>query len=287
MLFDTVTIVGVGLIGGSIGLALRERRLARRVVGVGRRAASLREAKRLGAIDHGTTSLRRGVANTQLVILCTPVDQIIVQAVAAAKFCPRGTILTDSGSTKANIVARLESDLPAGVPFVGSHPLAGSEKSGVAVAHAKLFDDRVCVITKTAQTSDDAIRVVEQFWQALGSRVIRMSPESHDQAIAYTSHLPHLVAAALSIGLPEKYNDVVASGFRDTTRIAASDPDLWSAIFLENAEPLLDALARFDREVRRFRRALERRDRQLLRRMWLQSKTARQAVSGSNDDARS
>lgn len=276
---DTVAIVGVGLIGGSIGLALKKRRLARRVIGVGRRQSSLNEARRLGAIDQGTLKLSRGVAGANLTILCTPVDVIAEQAREAADHAPPHAIITDSGSTKVHIVARLETGLPDGVSFVGSHPLAGSEKRGVAEARPDLFDGRVCVVTQTPRTPSQALAVVKSMWRSLGARVITMSPEAHDRALAYTSHLPHLAAAALSVVLPEKYYEVVASGFRDTTRIAASDPDLWTAIFLENAQPLLEALGEYESSLRQFRMALKSGDRKALRRLWTDSKAKRDEVA--------
>lgn len=287
MQFDTVAIVGVGLIGGSIGMALKKRRVARRVVGVGRRQSSLNEARRLGAIDQGTLKLSRGVEGADLTILCTPVDMIADQAREAAAHCPAQAIITDSGSTKAHIVARLETGLPDGVRFVGSHPLAGSEKRGVEEARPDLFDGRVCVVTQTPRTPSQAVAVVKSLWRSLGARVVTMSPEAHDRGLAYTSHLPHLAAAALSVVLPEKYYEVVASGFRDTTRIAASDPDLWTAIFVENSGPLLEALAGYEETLKEFRLALHERDERLLRALWTKSKAKRQAVpDGENPEAR-
>jgi prephenate dehydrogenase len=280
MIFDTVAIVGVGLIGGSIGMAVRQRRLARRVVGIGRRASSLRHARRLGAIDSGTTHFTRGVSDAGLTVLCTPVDMIANHAVKAASYCPQDAILTDSGSTKARIVARLETELTNRVAFVGSHPLAGSEKSGVAMARPDLFEGRVCVITKTSRTPKRPLEIVDEFWRALGARVVRMSPESHDQALAYTSHLPHLTAAALSVLLPEEYKEFVASGFRDTTRIAASDPALWSSIFLENAGPLLESLRAYEHVLREFRDALKSGDARGLEQLWQRSYAKRRELDG-------
>jgi prephenate dehydrogenase len=285
MTFDTVAIIGVGLIGGSIGMAVKRRRLARRVLGVGRRASSLRQARRLGAIDQGTTKLRQGVSDAQLTILCTPVDVIADQAIETAAWCPRQAILTDAGSTKVRIVARLERHMPDGVSFVGGHPLAGSEKAGVAVARANLFEGRVCVLTETRKTPKQPLETVESFWQALGARVIRMSPEAHDRALAYTSHLPHLAAAALSILLPAQYKEVVASGFRDTTRIAASDPALWTAIFLENAGPLLESLAGYEMILSDFRRSLRSKDATRLLELWNESHAKRQQFSDKESDS--
>jgi prephenate dehydrogenase len=284
MPFDTVAIVGVGLIGGSIGLALKERRLVRTVVGIGRSAASLRLAKRRGAIDRGTTQVARGVADADLIVICTPVDSIPDRIVEASASCTSQAILTDTGSTKAQIVYGVERHLRDRRTFVGSHPLAGSEKSGVAASRADLFDGRVCVVTETERTARRPLAIVTQFWRSLGSRVLRMEPEAHDEALAYTSHLPHLVAAALSILLPEEYKEVVATGFRDTTRIAASDPDLWSAIFLDNAEPMLQALGGYERVLGEFRQALKARDGQRIKRLWSRSYAKRRHLDRTGEN---
>jgi len=192
-------------------------------------------------------------------------------------------LITDSGSTKLRIVQRLEHCLPDGVAFVGSHPLAGSEKRGVEEARADLFEGRVTVVTRTPRTSAQAIAGVEHLWRSLGARVLTMSPEVHDRALAYTSHLPHLAAAALAVLLPDRYRDLVASGFRDTTRIAASDPGLWSAIFLENAGPLLEALEGYEKTLKNFRDALEQHDARRMRRLWTNSKTRRESVAGADE----
>jgi prephenate dehydrogenase len=259
-------------------MALKQRRLARRVVGIGRRPSSLRQARRLGAIDYGTTQMNRGVCDADFTVLCTPVDAIANHAMQAAGCCPQGAILTDSGSTKVRIVAQLETELTDRVAFVGSHPLAGSEKSGVAVARPDLFDGRVCVVTKTPRTPKQPLEIVDGFWRSLGARVVRMSPKSHDRAIAYTSHLPHLAAAALSILLPDEYKQVVASGFRDTTRIAAGDPGLWSAIFLENAGPLLESLKEYERVLNEFRKALKSGHTRSLEHLWRRSYAKRREL---------
>ena len=282
MSFDTVAIVGVGLIGGSIGLALKERRLARRVVGIGRRKAVLDRARRLHAIDQGTIELARGVADADLTVFCTPVNLIADQVEQAAQHCRPGALLTDSGSTKRTIVERLERALPNGVRFVGSHPLAGSEKRGIDEARPDLFDGRVCVVTRTANTPAESLAAVQAFWRSLGARVLTMTPDVHDQALAYASHLPHLAAAGLAIVLPDAYREVAASGFRDTTRIAASDPDLWTAIFLENTGPLVAALHDFEQTLSEFRVAMERKDARRLRELWSRSKQNYEAVADQN-----
>jgi prephenate dehydrogenase len=258
--WDTVAIVGVGLIGGSIGLALRQRGLARRIVGVGRRVSSLRKARQWLTVTHTTTKLERGVADADLVIVCTPIADIVDRVCAVARHCPAGTLITDVGSTKSEIVRELDRRLRGGPAFVGSHPMAGSEKTGPENARADLLENRVTVVTPTKNTCDDHLQRIEQFWSALGSRVVRMTPRDHDQAVAMTSHATHVIAAALAAATPEHALPLAASGWRDTTRIAAGDPQLWLQILLTNRQEVLKSLGKFEKVLATFRVALERGD---------------------------
>jgi prephenate dehydrogenase len=275
---DTLTIVGVGLIGGSIGLAAKKFGLARRVRGVGRQQASLDRAQFLGAIDEGHLDAAPLAADSQLVVFCTPVDGIAAQVLALAPRCAPGTILTDAGSTKANIVRALDGRLPAGVAFVGGHPLAGSEKRGPEVATAELFHNRCTVLTPTSATDRTALERVQSFWQGLGARVRLMSPEEHDQALALTSHLPHLAAAALAGLLPPDLHVLTASGFRSTTRVAGGEPSLWTAIFQHNRPALLAALTSLKERLGQFQQALERDDPAALDELLGQGKKVRDAL---------
>lgn len=259
---EQLTIVGVGLIGGSIGLAAKRSGVARRVVGVGRDEHTLARAVALGAIDHYSSTLAEAVAGADLVVVCTPVDRVATDAVAAAVAAPPRAVITDAGSTKANVVREVAASLPAGsAPFVGSHPLAGSEKKGSAYSRADLFDDRLVIVTPTAETDREAVSVVELFWQSLGARVVRMDPVEHDEALATTSHLPHAVAAALASVTPIQWLTLTAGGFRDTTRIAAGDPELWAAIFEANRDAVLAATDRFSASLAAFRTAVLANDR--------------------------
>jgi prephenate dehydrogenase len=273
-----LTIVGVGLIGGSIGLAAKGRGLADCVRGLGRRPESLAEAKSRGAIDEIHLDPAIALADSDLVVLCTPVDQIADQAIRFAALCRPGAILIDAGSTKGRILEQIDGRLPPGVAFVGSHPLAGSEKKGVAHADAELFAGRWTVVTPTPQTDVAALEKVMAFWTALGSRVRRMSPAEHDEALAVTSHVPHLVASALAGILPESLAPLTATGFRDTTRIAAGDPELWTAIFTHNASAVLSALTTFQSRLEAFRRGLEQRDAAALDRLLAEGKAVRDAL---------
>jgi prephenate dehydrogenase len=261
--YDTVAIVGVGLIGGSIGLALRERKLAQNIVGVGRRQANLDVARQVGAIDHGVTSLATGVTNAQLIVVCTPVDTIAEKVIQAAAACPAGSLITDAGSTKETIVSAADAGLAgrrSGPRFVGSHPLAGDHRTGAAHARGDLFDGRVVVVTPTQWTRPAAVTEVSGFWQSLGAEVHTMTPAEHDAALAATSHLPHLVATALAAATPHELLPLAASGWRDTTRVAGGDPQLWQPIFAANRQHVLDALDRLTQVLGGIRENLEQGD---------------------------
>lgn len=265
--WDTVAVVGVGLIGGSIGLDLLAQKSARRVIGIGRRAESLAAAKRIGSVTETTLDLAHGVAEAELVIVCTPVGRIVDDVLAAARAAKPGTIITDVGSTKRSIVRGLQGRLPPGVGFVGSHPIAGSEKSGPEAAVRGLFQDRVVVVTPASEITAE-VDTIGTFWRSLGARVVEMSPEAHDRALAATSHVPHVVASALASATPAEYLELSAGGWRDTTRIAASDGALWQQILDDNRTEVLAALDRLRDRIDEFRTAIEARDAADLQELW-------------------
>jgi prephenate dehydrogenase len=278
MKLGTLTIVGVGLIGGSIGLAARRRGVAERVLGVGRHQATLNLAHDLGAIHAGFLELAPAVADSDFVVFCTPVQHIAEQVLEAAPACRPGTLLTDAGSAKGEIVRAIANRLPAGVAFIGSHPLAGSEKRGPEYAEPDLFEDRLTVVTPTPGVDPAQLERVFDFWQALGSRVKVMLPAEHDQALALTSHVPHLLASALAGSLPTELRELTASGFRDTTRIAGGDPELWTGIFLQNRDAVLAAMKRVADRLDRLRNALQENDEPSLTSLLDQAKRARDAL---------
>lgn len=258
--YDTVAIVGVGLIGGSIGLALRERKLARNIVGIGRRQNSLDAARKVGAIDHGLTNLAAGVSQAQLIIICTPVDTIAERAIQTAAACPPSALITDAGSTKETIVSAVDVALAgrrSGPRFVGSHPLAGDHRTGPEHARADLFDGHTVIVTPTHVTRAAAVTEVSGFWQSLGANVSTMTPAAHDVALAMTSHLPHLAASALAVATPRNLLFLAASGWRDTTRVAGGDPKLWQPIFATNRQHVIEALDRLTQLLSNIREALE------------------------------
>jgi prephenate dehydrogenase len=263
---STIAIVGVGLIGGSIAAALRRRHAAVRIVGIGRNAARLEQAQQAGLIDVAATS-PAAAGDAALVAICTPVDRIVEDARDIARCLRPGALITDAGSVKGRICSELQHDLPEGVTFVGSHPLAGSEKNGWEHSDAELFEGRVCVVTPASSTQPDALQRVEEFWRTLGMRIVRMSPEEHDRALAITSHVPHVAAAALAAQLTDALRELAATGFRDTTRIAAGDPELWAAILLANADSVTAGIDRVMEQMAAFRTAIESGDEPGLRRL--------------------
>ena len=255
MIVAQLTILGVGLLGGSVGLAAKARGAALRVRGVGRDERNLARALSSGAIDSFSTDVNEAVADADIVVICTPVDRIADDVLAVAKAAPPHCLITDVGSTKGNVLAALAGKLSAtGPTFIPAHPLAGSEKRGSANASADLFDDRLVITTPAADTDGEATAAVEFFWRQLGARVLRMTPEEHDRALAFTSHLPHAVASALAAVTPTGWLNLTAGGFRDSTRIAAGDPDLWGAIFEANGPAVLGAIDQFLLRIQDFRR---------------------------------
>lgn len=276
--FKTVAIVGVGLIGGSIGLTLRQRGIADVVVGIGRRSASLRTARRVGAVTTTTVDLAKGVAEAELTVVCTPVQEIVANVREAARHCPEAALITDAGSTKCAIVGALDGQLPRGCRFLGGHPLAGSEKTGAVHASADLFEGRVVVLTPTKNTHAEDFDMLEAFWSALGSVVIQMPPEEHDRALAVTSHVPHLAAAALAATLPENWFRLSGLGALDTTRIASGDPGIWTHIFFQNRDNVLAALKKYENELSALRAAVETGNEENLRNLLAVAKKNRDAL---------
>ncbi len=261
-----VTIIGLGLMGGSLGMALRS--LAGRpstkggrwrVTGVGRDKAHLKKALSLGAADEGTTDFVEGVKDADVVVLAVPVDDIVPWARKVGPHLKPGALVMDVGSVKGPIVRSMTRSLArrpsteGGSVFIGAHPMCGSEKSGVENARADLFQGAPCVLTPLPGAPKDALKEAEYFWTGVGAKVLLLSPEEHDRRVAIVSHLPHLIAQALVLtagGEDRRASDLAAGSFRDATRVAAADPELWAQIFSMNRPALLRAAAVFQKQLR-------------------------------------
>jgi prephenate dehydrogenase len=258
MPFDRVSILGVGLLGGSLGLALKSRLSSSKIIGYGHRRASLNTALEIGAIDEAYDSAAEAVRGADLVVLCTPVgifSDMLRQISPALK---AGAVVTDVGSTKRPVVRAAEELLAGGARFVGSHPMAGSEKRGVEFARADLFENATGIVTPTDQTDAAALAEVVGFWRLLGMRVVQLTPEEHDRHLAAVSHLPHAVAAALVAMQADAALPMAGKGFLDATRIAGGDGRLWRDILIDNADNMKAVLAALRAELARVEGMLDK-----------------------------
>ncbi len=246
--FNQVVIVGVGLLGGSIGMALRSRGLAKNIVGVGRPGRMPEEAIEIGAVDRLATDIRSAATNADLVVVCTPVAQVADAVAECIHVMNQHGLVTDVGSTKATIVDAVES-AGNGKLFCGSHPMAGSHKSGARYSRPDLFENQLVVITPTENTVASVADRIEEFWQTFGARTRRMPPVEHDEAVARTSHVPHVVASALAAVTPVELLHLVGKGWLDTTRIAEGNAVLWRQILQENRVPVQHALEQFSDSI--------------------------------------
>ena len=253
--FRRVAVIGVGLIGGSFGMALRNRGLADEVIGVGRNEGRLQRGVELGAVDSWTLDLREGVTGADLVYFATPVGMVIDFMTQALPFVAADCIITDAGSTKAEICACADELVGDRAMFVGGHPMAGSEEAGVEAAGGDLFEGTTYVLTPTSATRPEAVEKMRHVAQGIGARVLVMDPGAHDKCVAVISHFPHLMAAALVLLAEQESErnphlfDLVAGSFRDMTRVAGSPPILWRDICMSNVNAVSEAASEFGRLV--------------------------------------
>jgi prephenate dehydrogenase len=278
-----LAVVGVGLLGGSIAKTARAHGLAREIVGIGRDARRLEAALRDGTLDRATLDVADGVRGADFVVLAAPVQTIERLLETVWPVLDADAVVTDVGSTKGSIVRTAER-LNARRPllFVGSHPMAGSEQSGYGVARSDLFRGATVILTPTEASAPAAVKAVSAFWEALGAgRILTLDPDVHDRAVAAVSHLPHLVACAL-VDAVERLDpaafDIAARGFRDTTRIAAADPEIWEAIFLANRDAMAASTREFLRALAELSRLLDAGDGAALRAALGRIKARREAL---------
>lgn len=277
-MFKRVTIIGLGLIGGSLALAIKEKKLAKEIIGVSRRKSTINQAIKNKIVDFATLDLEDGVRDSDLVIIATPVFKIARIAKQIAPFLRKGAILTDAGSTKKYIVKNIERVRLKGMYFVGSHPIAGSDRSGIKSADKDLFKGSYCILTETRNTNPKALKKVKKFWGELGIKVKVMSVEAHDRLLSKISHLPHAVAVSLVNSIGRKGIDLAAGGFRDTTRIASGEPELWKDIFLTNRENLVKDIEILKKELFKIEAALKSNNSQDLLRLLNRAKSIRDSL---------
>jgi cyclohexadieny/prephenate dehydrogenase len=269
--FEKVCIVGLGLIGGSIGLAIKRSNISNQITGYARSNSTLERAIDLGLVDSVKDNLKDAVNNSDLVILATPLSTFRELVEEMSPFLKKGCIITDTGSAKLTVIEDLKDILPNGVEFVPGHPIAGTEESGPDAGFAELFDNRWCILTPTEDNSSNAVDLVKGFWESIGSKVEIMDPMHHDKVLAITSHIPHLIAFNI-VGTANNLANVTekevvkysAGGFRDFTRIAASDPKMWSDIFTYNSDAVLEMLDLFSNDLAKLKAAVIKKDSDLL-----------------------
>jgi len=282
---NQITIVGTGLLGGSIGLALRYAGFTGKIIGVARSESTRRAALEHHCIDQAGEDPVASVIDSDLIILCTPVGTIPGLFDQLAEHVDPQAVITDVGSTKHSIVQAAHAKLKHPGRFVGSHPMAGSETTGPENARADLFTGKPVIVTPDAHTDADAVEQVETLWRALGMHVTRAGAKEHDQMVAHISHLPHALAVLLVIAAEEGGGlEVASTGFTDTTRIAGGDPELWADIFLDNAEPVVEALDLSMKLTKGLRDVIARGDREHLLKILSQAQRVRQQWLEENQE---
>ncbi len=274
--FGKMTIIGVGLLGASLAKACKERGLVEEISGYGRNRENLEKARDLKIIDHCPADLGAAVSGADLIVLCTPVSTLVPLMQNLVSEVRPGTLITDVGSVKEPIVKGIDKLVPKGVFFVGSHPIAGGENSGLEASTADLYQDAKCIVTPTDATDKKAVEKISALWQAVGMKVVSLSAEEHDFIFGAVSHLPHIVAYALmnTLGALRTPNgcEVTAysgAGLRDITRIASSDPVMWRDICLSNRNHSLDLIDRFQNKLEGIRSTIERGDGQELKKEFI------------------
>ena len=280
--FDVVTVVGVGLLGGSLGLALKARGLAGQVRGVGHRQSSLDTALEVGAVDEVYLDVREATPGSDLVVICTPAALVPDMLDAILPLCTQKTLVTDVASTKAAICDHVVKTWPTPLRFVGSHPMAGSEKYGAEHAKTGLYEGSVTLVTPLPGQDEETLRAITALWENVGCRVVQIDASDHDRMLACTSHIPHLVAACIA-ELAAGAGDVrslVGRGFRDVTRVAAGRSELWRDICLTNREAILDGMGTLRESFLQLERAIKQEDGEGLRAFFESAQTARRKALG-------
>jgi cyclohexadieny/prephenate dehydrogenase len=289
LLFERVAFIGIGLIGSSLARRMRRDGLAREIVASARRQDTLDTVMRLNVADRVTTDPADAVKGADLVVIATPLSAYAEIGARIAPALALGAIVTDVGSVKSSAIRDLQPVLPSGVHFIAGHPVAGTEHSGPESGFAELFEGRWCILTPVNGADPAALAKLKALWEAAGSKVVTMDPEHHDKVLAIVSHLPHLIAytivdTAINLGndLQSEVIEFSASGFRDFTRIAASDPVMWRDVFLANREAVLEMLQRFTEDLTALQRAIRRGEGDKLQELFTRTRAIRRAIIEAN-----
>jgi len=282
--FQHIAICGLGLIGGSLARDIKKLGLAETITGFGRNPERLKKAADMGLIDAWSTDFSDGISQADLIIIGTPVRLIPQQILSLLPHVKQGAVITDVGSVKTAIIQQVEPNIPPGVHFIGGHPIAGTENSGFEASLAGLFDMRACVLTPTESTNPQALLAVENFWASVGATVVQMDMQTHDLIFAGISHLPHMVAFSLVNAVSDMESSsrqilqYSAGGFRDFTRIAASDPVMWRDIALMNKEHILQAIGFFEKSLNDLKREITDNNADGIERFFQKSHDTRRAI---------
>ncbi|RUW54027.1 prephenate/arogenate dehydrogenase family protein [Mesorhizobium sp. M1A.F.Ca.ET.072.01.1.1] len=290
-MFGRIALVGIGLIGSSLARVIRREGLARHIAIATRSQSTLKRAEELGLGNSYTTEAEDAVRDADLVIVSVPVGSSGEVAAEIAPALKKGAILTDVGSTKASVIAQMQPHVPVGVHFIPGHPLAGTEKSGPDAGFADLFDNRWCIFTPLPSTDPEALEKLSEFWRRCGSNIDTMDPQHHDMTLAIVSHLPHIIAYNI-VGTADDLESVTktevikysASGFRDFTRLAASDPTMWRDVCLHNKDAILEMLARFSEDLASLQRAIRWGDGEKLFDLFTRTRAIRRSIIEAGQD---
>jgi len=274
-LFKQITVVGVGLIGGSLAKSIRKKRICKKIVGFFRNKEKLKRALKEKIVDDGYLDLKKSIQNSDLIILALPISQIISFMSKIKKISKNTSLIIDIGSTKLAIAKKADK---LKLNFVGTHPLAGSEKKGLAFSSDKLFNNSKVLITPTKNTDKRAVSKIKLFWKRLNAQTVIFSPKHHDKILSYTSHLPHLTAFCLINSIPKDFLAFGASGLKDTTRIALSDVQIWSDIILSNRKELLNSLSSFEKQIKDLKRIIQKGNNKQLIQILKKSKNKRRII---------
>ena len=289
--FDTVCIIGLGLIGGSIGLSMKKNNFDSKIIGYAKTEKTLLRAVERGFIDYAEKSLVKAVDGADLVILATPLSTFRPIIEEIVPFLKEGSIVTDTGSAKFTVLEELKDLIPSDVEFIPGHPIAGTEESGPDSGFPELFENRWCILTPTEDNSKESVESIKYFWELLGSKVEIMDALHHDKVLAITSHIPHLIAYNI-VGTANDLANVTdtevvkysAGGFRDFTRIAASDPKMWSDIFTYNSEAVLEMLDLFSNDLAKLKKSILKKDTNMLFSSFEKTRNVRKRIIAAGQD---